>query len=141
MGHRDGDEAVAVCETAPDRDVIEVLRMRAHLLSGEDRALLEAHLEQGSSFRQIGRLMGLDRRTVGRRVRKIVQRLTDETYELCFGNHEDFNGRELTVIRDHFIGGLSERRISRHRDVPRYRVRAILQKARRYAASKRRENS
>jgi hypothetical protein len=140
MRHRDGDEAVAVCETSPDRGVIEVLRMRAHLLAGEERALLEAYLERGSSFRQIGRLMGLDPRNVGRRVRGIVRRLTDDTYEICLGNHDDFNGRELAVIRDHFVGGVSERHISRHRAVPRYRVRAILQKAQKYAASKRREN-
>ena len=141
MGHRDGDEAVGTCETAPDRGLIEVLRMRAHLLSGQDRALLEAHLEQGSSFQQIGRLMGLDRRTIGRRVYKIVRRLTDETYEICTGHHDDFNGRELMVIRDYFVGGLSERVIGRRREMPRYRVRTILQKARRCAAMARRENS
>lgn len=133
MGHR--DEAVAACEAAPDRGVIEVLRMRAHLLAGQERALLEAYLEQGSSFRQIARLMRLDPRNVGRRVRRIVRRLTDDTYEICLGNPEDFNGRELGVIRDHFVGGLSERHVSRHRGVPRYRVRAILHKARRYAAT------
>ncbi len=141
MRHRDGDEAGAVCGTVQERGAIEVLRMRAHLLAGEDRALLEAYLEHGSSFRQIGRLMGLDPRNVGRKVRRIVRRLTDDTYEVCLGNRDEFNGRELALIKDHFVGGLSERRISRHRGVPRYTVRAILQKARRYAASKGRENS
>jgi len=140
MRHRDGDESGPVCGTVQERDDIEVLRMRAHLLAGEDRALLEAYLEHGSSFRQIGRLMGLDPRNVGRRVRRIVRRLTDDTYEICLGNRDEFNGHELALIKDHFVGGLSKRRISRHRSVPRYRVRAILQKARGYAASKGREN-
>jgi len=138
MRRDDGDEtAVAAGETADQREAIEVLRLRAHRLCGEDRALLEMYLEHGNSFRQIGRLMGLDPRNVGRKVRRIVQRLTDDTYEICLGNREDFNGRELAMIKDHFVCGLSERHISRHRAVPRYRVRAILHKARKYAASAR----
>jgi len=136
MRHRDGDEAaVATSGTAEHRELIEVLRLRAHRLAGGDRALLEMYLERGNSFRQIGGLMGLDPRNVGRRIRRIVRRLTDDTYEICLGNRDDFNGRELTMIRDHFVCGLSERHISRHHAVPRYRVRAILHKARRYAAS------
>jgi len=136
MSHRDGDEtAVAACEMLETRGIVEVLRVRAHLLAGRDRALLEMYLEHGNSFRQIGRLMGLSPANVGRRVRRIVRRLADDTYEICLGNHDEFNGRELTLIRDYFVCGLSKACISRNRAVTLYRVRAILQKAREYAAS------
>jgi len=131
----DEGTTVAVCETIRRRGVIEVLRARAHLLAGEDRALLDMYMEHGGSFRQIGRLMGLTAGTVGRRIRKIIRRLTDDTYDVCLANRDDFNGRELAVIKDRFIRGLAERRISRNHRVTLYRVRSVLQKARRYAAS------
>jgi DNA-binding Lrp family transcriptional regulator len=95
------------------------------------------YLEHGNSFRQIGRLMGLSPANVGRRVRRIVRRLTDDTYEICLGNHNEFNGRELSLIRDYFVCGLSKTRISRNRAVTLYRVKTTLQKAREYAASMR----
>lgn len=136
MGHRDGDEtAVAASETVRNRDVVEVLRMRAHLLAGKDRAVLEMVLEHGDSLRQIGRLMGLSPANVGRRVRRITRRLADDTYEICLGNHDDFNGRELALIKDCFVRGLSQRCISRNRCVTLYHVKTTLQKARRYAES------
>jgi len=136
MGHRDGDEAaVAICETVRNRDMVEVLRMRAHLLAGKDRAVLEMYLEHGDSLRQIGRLMGRSPANVGRRVRRITRRLADDTYEICLGNRNDFNGRELAVIKDYFVCGLSQRRISRSRCVTLYRVKTTLQRARRYAES------
>ncbi len=138
---RHGDAVGAVCATTPKRDIIEMLQMRAHLLAGEERALLEAYLERGNSLCQIGRLMGLHPRNVGRKIRRIVRRLTDDTYEICLGHHDEFNGRELKVIRDHFIGGLSERCISRDRNVTLYRVRATLLKARRYARSVKTRNA
>jgi len=142
MRRVDGEETtVAVCGTAERRDVAEVLRTRAHWLVGEDRALLEMYLEHGGSLRQIGRLMGLTPGTVGRRTRKIIRRLTDDTYEVCQADHDDFNGRELAVIKDWFVRGLCERRISRNRGVTLYRVRNILQKARKYTATVKGENA
>lgn len=141
MRHIDGDEAtVAVHARHENREAVEALRTRAHLLAGKDRALLEMYLEHGNSLRQIGRLMGLTHVNVGRRIRRILGRLTDDTYEICLGNHDDFNGCELTLIKDYFIRGLPAQRISRNRGITLYRVNTTLQRARRYAASKRREN-
>jgi hypothetical protein len=131
----DDERIVGARETARKRDAVEVFRMRAHLLTGEDRAMLEMHLEHGNSFRQIGRLMGLDSRNVGRRIRRITRRLADGTYSICLSNRDDFNGHELALIKDYFVLGLSERGISRKRAVTLYRVKTTLRKARRYAAS------
>jgi hypothetical protein len=135
----DSDETiVAISETMANRGIVETLQMRAHLLAGTDRALVEMYLERGNSLRQIGRLMGLSPSNVGRRIRRITRRLADDTYEICLGNREDFNGRELALIKDFFVRGLSAAHISRNHSVTLYRVRVTLHKARTYAASTKR---
>jgi len=136
MRHADGTETtVAACETVEIRGAADALRSRAHLLAGRDRTLLEMYLEHGNSLHQIGRLMGMSPANVGRRIRRIMRRLTDDTYAICVGNHHDFSGRELLLIKDHFVCGHSKRHISRTRGVTLYRVIATLQKASEYVAS------
>jgi predicted DNA-binding protein YlxM (UPF0122 family) len=136
MRRADGDEStVGVRRRQEAREMIEVLRMRAHLLAGEDRDLVEMYLERGNSLCQIARLMGVSHQNIGRRIRSLVRRITDDTYEICLGNRDDFNGRELGIIRDFFIAGLSCPCITRNRGVTHYHVDATLRKARRYAMS------
>jgi DNA-directed RNA polymerase specialized sigma24 family protein len=121
-------------ELARERDVMEVLRGRASLLAGEERALLTMYLESGSSVCQIARLTGLRRSTVSRRIRKVIARLCDETYLVCVRQRGRFTERELTLIKDHFVRGLSARRIACSRRVSLYRVRLTLHKARQLLA-------
>lgn len=136
MRPADGNETVITDSAAVEsRRIIEILRMRAHLLAGDDRTLLEMYLEHGNSFGQIGHLMGLTGQNVGRRIRRITRRLTDDTYTICLRNRDDFNGRELAWIKDRLVHGLSERCISRKHGVTLYRVRTTLSRARKYAAS------
>jgi len=136
MRHADSDEAVvAISDTVENRGIVEILRMRAHLLAGRDRVLLEMYLERGTSLRQIGRLMGLSPSNVGRRIRRIARRLADDTYEICLGNRDEFNGRELALIKDYFVRGLSATCVNRTRGITLYRVKTTLRKARKYAAS------
>jgi len=115
------------------REVTERLRNRAELLAGEDRALLVMHLEAGSSFRQIARLMGMSPSTVARRIHKLLDRLSDETYALCLQRRDQFTEEELAVIRNHFVRGLSVQRICRDSSLCYYRARTIIAKARRVA--------
>lgn len=112
------------------RDVTERLRTRADLLASEDRALLMMYLEAGSGIRQIARLIGTSPSTVARRIRKLLDRLSDETYALCLQHRGQFTDEELAVIRDHFIRGLSVRRICRDSALCYYRARMIIAKAR-----------
>jgi DNA invertase Pin-like site-specific DNA recombinase len=121
-------------ELARERDVMEVLRSRASLLAGAERALLTMYLESGSSVCQIARLTGLRRSTVSRRIRKVIARLCDETYLVCVRQRGRFSERELTLIKDYFVRGLSERGIARSRKVSLYRVRVTLRKARQLLA-------
>jgi transposase-like protein len=133
-------ERIDVCDaavlhgTADRRRAGEILWSRMHLLTGEDRALLQMYLERGSTFCQMARLMGVSPTSVARKVRRIIRRLLDDTYALCMANRDDFTGRELALIKDYFVRGLSMARISGEHDVTFYRVRAAVAKARRYAA-------
>ena len=139
MRRADNDGASGmVREVVVQRGIVEALRLRGHLLTGKDRALLEMYLEHGNSFSQIARLAGVHRKRIARRIRRIVRRLIDDTYPACRGNHIDFNGRELAIIKDYFVHGLPMARISKGQGVTFYSVRATIRKARRYAVSRKR---
>jgi len=116
----------------PDRrEVVELLRARLDLLSGVDRALLKMYLEAGSSFDQLARLAGMNRSTVCRRIHRILRRLCDATYARC--QRGPFSNLELAILRDHFVRGLSVKRIGREYGLGDYRVRTLVEKARQFA--------
>lgn len=117
------------------RGFAEMLRLRAPLLVGEDRLLMSLYLEDGHSVREIARLIGANPSTVARRIRKIAQRLIDETYSVCLENKSAFSGPELAIVRDHFLRGLSFAQIGRKHGTSYYRVRTTVLKARKLAAS------
>jgi len=63
----------------------------------------------------------------------MIYRLYDETYVRCEADRELFGELELAVIRDHFVRGLSRKRICRDHNLGYYRARTIVEKARRFA--------
>ena len=75
----------------------------------------------------------MNRSSVGRRIRRIIRRLSDPTYLLCLESRSGFSDLEMAVIRDHFIRGLSLRRIARDHKLCYYRARVIVEKARAFA--------
>jgi hypothetical protein len=115
------------------RDIVDLLKRQADLLAGVDRALLMMYIQAGCSFHQLGRLTGRNRSSVGRRIRKLIRRLSDPTYPLCRENRSRFSDVEMAVIRDHFIRGLSLQRICRDHKLCYYRARVIVEKAREVA--------
>ncbi len=108
--------------------------MRAGLLVGVDRALLETYLDSGRSVRQIARLTGANPSTVARQLRRIVDRLTDETFFCCLRHRRRFDAGELAILRDHLVRGRSVAQICQSRHINAYRVRSAIRKARRLAA-------
>ena len=118
------------------RDAMDQLKPLADLLLGEDKTLVMMYIETGCSFQQLARLTGLNRSSVGRRIRRITRRLSDPTYTLCLGRRRSFSDLEMAVIRDHFIRGLSLIRICRDHDLCYYRARVIVEKARQIARSR-----
>jgi DNA-directed RNA polymerase specialized sigma24 family protein len=117
------------------RDLIDVLRTRVDLLAGEDRALMEMYLDGGRNFNQIAQLTGSNPSTIARRLRRITQRLTDETFFCCLRYRRRLGRKELAIIRDHFIRGLSIGQISTSRNISLYRVRRVIRRALRITAS------
>lgn len=110
---------------------VDLLDRRAHLLDRQDRVLLQMHLEAGCNFHEIARWTGLSPSTVCRRVHRMIYRLSDPTYTICLRNARHFSPQELDMIRDHFVRGLSLRRIRRRHRLGHRRLRRIIAKARR----------
>jgi DNA-directed RNA polymerase specialized sigma24 family protein len=118
------------------RDSADLLTQQADLLTGVDRTLLILYIRAGCSFYQLGRVTGMNRSSVGRRIRRIIRRLSDRTYRACVENRQQFSEQDMAVLRDHFIRGLSLAKISRDHGLRYYRVHAIVEKARRIASSR-----
>ena len=117
------------------RDIKEMLRRRGHLLTGEDRALIEMHLESGETIRRMAALADVTPSCIARRLAVITERLADPTYALCMARRREFTPLELRIARDYFVRGHSIRRICQQRSVSRHRVRATIHKARELTAA------
>jgi predicted DNA-binding protein YlxM (UPF0122 family) len=111
-------------------DKADLLRGRADLLTGKDKALMTMYLEHGNSFRQMARVAGVTEVTIARRIRKLTDRLIDGHYITCLRSRGKFTALEMTVARDYFLTGLSMKNIAAKRHSTFYRIRKMLEKIR-----------
>ncbi|AQT66967.1 RNA polymerase sigma factor, sigma-70 family [Anaerohalosphaera lusitana] len=105
---------------------IDMLRARAEVLSGKDRAIMEMYLDHGETFSKMARVAGVNEATIARRINRLVARLINSEYLTCLRNRSSLEGFELLVARDYFLEGLSQRKIARKRGTSVYRVRKAL---------------
>jgi hypothetical protein len=126
---------LARCRAPRRRDDVDLVRQQADLLAGEDRDLMMAYIRAGCSFHQLARLTGLNRSSVGRRIRRILRRLADPTYRHCRYHIPALSDLELDVIRDYFVRGLPLTRIAGDHGLCYYRARVIVENARSIARS------
>ncbi|MHC4424656.1 MAG: AsnC family protein [Planctomycetota bacterium] len=112
------------------RDQIDLLRSRLNLLSGKDRVLMTMYVENGNSFRQIARLLGVSETSIARRIHTMTKRLMDGEYIVCLRNRGKFTKRQMDVAKDYFLMGLSMRKIAEQRCWSVYRVRQTVMKIR-----------
>jgi predicted DNA-binding protein YlxM (UPF0122 family) len=110
------------------RDRIELLRSRVTLLTGKDKLLMTMYLENGNSFRQLARLAGVSEASIARRIHKVTKRLIDGEYIMVLRNHDKFTRTEMAIAKDHFLLGLSHRKIALKRDYNAYQVCKILKR-------------
>lgn len=110
------------------RDRIDLLQSRVSLLRGEDRLLMTMYLKNGNTFRQMARLAGVNESNIARRIHRITKRLIDGEYITCLRNRNKFTRAELSVARDYFLQGLSQKKIAAKRNCSPYRVGKILKK-------------
>jgi predicted DNA-binding protein YlxM (UPF0122 family) len=110
------------------RDRIDLLRNRVGLLTGNDKVLMTMYLENGNSFRQMARLVGVNEASIARRIYKLTKRLMNGEYITCLRNRDKFSRGELDIAKDYFLAGLSMRKIARKRNFTYYGVRKTLKK-------------
>ncbi len=111
-------------------DRVDILRLRARLLTGRDRAIMTMYLDKGNSIVQIARVAGVTEAVMSRRVRRLMARLIDNEFILCLQHRDVFNPIELGVAKDFFLVGLSLSVISESRSISVYRIRKIVAKIR-----------
>ena len=108
------------------RDRIDLLRIRASMLTGKDKLLMTMYLSNSNSFRQMARLAGVNEVSIARRIHKVTKRLIDGEYITCLRNRDKFTKTEMAVAKDYFLLGLSQRKIAIKRNHSVYRIRKIL---------------
>ena len=121
------------------RDRIELLRSRVNLLGSKDRLLMTMYLENGNSFYQIGKLAGVSETTIARRIDRLTKKLIEGEYIICLRNREKFTRSELAVVRDHFLMGMSLKKIAKKRRRTFYQVRQMMKKIKRLISAIERE--
>lgn len=112
------------------RDQVELLRGRLNLLEGREKVMMVMHVENGNSFRQIARLLGLNESTVARKIHRLSRRLVDSEYLGCLRNRDKLTTGQMALARDYFLKGLSKREIAQKKRWSRYRVSRIVDEIR-----------
>lgn len=110
------------------RSKVDLLLSRIDLLNGEDRLLMTMYWENGNSLTQIGRLAGINRISLARRINKITERLMEGKYIACIRNRRIFTRQQMDIAKDYFLMGLSMKKIADRRKLSFYQVRAMLKK-------------
>ena len=96
---------------------VEFIEMRLGLLKKKDRLLPELHYNKGLTFREIGQLMGVEERTVARRIRQLKDRLLGDEYIAIVRHKREFSPLELEVAYDRYILGLGYRKVAKKRGI------------------------
>ena len=107
---------------------VDLLRARTLWLRGKDKLLMRMYLDNGSTFRQMARLAGVNETTVARRIYKIVKRLLDAHYLTVLRNSDKFTLRQMEIVQDYFIRGLTKSRIAAEHNCSKYYVNKTLLK-------------
>jgi len=102
--------------------------MRAEMLSGKDKALIQMYLANSSSFGEMARFAGVSESTIARRVRKLIRRLLGGEYMMCLHSRAQLNKLEQAVAKDYFLEGRSQKEIARKREFTVYQVRKALRR-------------
>jgi predicted DNA-binding protein YlxM (UPF0122 family) len=105
---------------------IDLLRSRAGLLTGKDRALMKIYLENSGTFRQMARLASVNEANIARRIHKLIRRLLDGQYITCLRNRDKFSDEQIEMARDYFVDGLPMSKIANRHDTTYYTVRQTM---------------
>lgn len=124
------DEAGPSAGKGSYSDRVEMLRVRAEMLTGKDKVLMQMYLADGSSFGEMARLVGVNEATIARRVRKLTRRLLRGEYMMYLRSRRCLSGLERTIAKDHFLEGRSQEAIAQKMGITVYQVRKTLRRLR-----------
>jgi predicted DNA-binding protein YlxM (UPF0122 family) len=116
------------------KDRIDLLRCRAELLTGADRALMQMYLDNANTFRQMARLSGVNEANVARRIHKLIRRLLDGQYITCLHNRDKLTQEQIEMARDYFVLGLPMSEIADRYETTYYAVRQTMKRIQRLTA-------
>jgi hypothetical protein len=116
---------------------LDLLRSRIALLKGKDKVLMTMYFDTGNTVLQIAVLSGMSEARVARKIRVLTRRLMDGRYLACVRERQKFTKLEMALARDHFLRGLSYKKIARKRSLTLYRVKKILRCIKRVIENKR----
>ena len=106
---------------------IDLLRSRLYLLDGRDRVMMAMYVENGNSFRQIARLLGVKDGIISRRIRRLQKGLIASEYITCLRRRGKFTAHQMTIAKDYFLVGMSQKRIAVKRRLSLYHVRNTIE--------------
>jgi hypothetical protein len=108
----------------------DLVRRRLGLLAGKDKLVMKMYWEKELTCGEIGELADVDESTIARRIDKLTKRLLDGEYIECLRNHEKFSQSELDMAREHFVAGLTWRKIAKKQHCSLYSIRKTMKKIR-----------
>lgn len=114
------------CAASELRGKLELYRTRFELLSEPDRLLVTMFLDNGNSYRQISKLLGVSVSTVSRRIEKITNRLTSENFNSVLRCRDRLAAVHFELAKDYFVRGIPIRTLSGKYKTSFYRVWKIL---------------
>lgn len=109
-------------------DGVDLVCQRLNMLSGEEKIIMEMHYENGSSFRQIAALLGVNEYSLSRRIRNITKRLLAGQYIRCLRNRRLINPADLRIAKDYYIGGRTLKQIADKRGSSFYEIRRTIER-------------
>ena len=112
------------------RQLADLVLARAAWVDAEDRMLLEQVLGRGVRPRELATLMRCSTRTVQRRVRQLVRRLTDRTAVRVLREHRDWRAETAAVALAFYLRRHTLRQIAGETGLTLHQVRMHLQRAR-----------
>lgn len=104
----------------------EKIRKRAKQLSEPDRTLVRMYLDNANSFRQISQLLGVSEASVARRVKKIVDRLSDPSIDSVLNKGNQLSHKQRKIARDFFLRGQTVNKIAHKYGMTYYNARRII---------------
>lgn len=106
----------------------DLLRHRKDLLEGQDKVFMTMYLDNGNSYRQISRLLGVSATTISRRIKKLTKQLTGESFYIYRQYRKKLDKRQKQFARDYFLMGLPLRQIAHKHNCSFYLVKKTMGK-------------